>query len=225
MPGLYSTVSPVPTLGLVWNRKLINPCWLSKWQSDLGWALNPSSAGALGTAVRGYDWQLRRTEPRIQPGEGGCSTMAECPLAGLAGGEDSWKGLLTFLLLSASLAARRGYLHPVGICHSGPESESTSPFATLVVMTWWPWRLPHDGGEPEHSPGLSHEKEVSFSCFQLLQFGVPYPTVALLTWLSPLCITQKVLDEYVVELPSEEDLFIPANIKGTGYVPYFPRRC
>jgi len=102
----------------------------------LGWALNPSPAGTLGTAVRGYDWQLRRTELRIQPGEGGCSTMTECPLVGLAGGEDSWKGLLTFLLLSTSLAARRGCLHPIGICHSGPESESTSPFPTLVVMAW-----------------------------------------------------------------------------------------
>lgn len=87
--------------------------------------------------------------------------------------------------------------------------------------------MPHDGVEPEHSPELSHEKEVSFSCFQLLKFGAPYPTVALLTntWLSPLCITQKVLDECVIELPSEEDLFIPTNIKGTGYVPYFPRWC
>ena len=38
---------------------------------------------------------------------------------------------------------------------------------------------------------------------------------------STMSVTQKVLDECVVELPSEEDLFIPANIKETVYVPYF----
>ena len=98
--------------------------------------MNPSSAGALGTAVRGGDWQLRRTEPRIQPGESGGSTVTECPSAGLADGEDGWQGLRTFLLPLASLAARRGCLLPTGMCHSGPETESTSPHATLMVMAW-----------------------------------------------------------------------------------------